>query len=61
MMIGYARVSKTDGSQVLDLQIDALKKVGVDENRIYHDHPAEKIHALVLNLALRPMTPELPL
>ena len=38
MMIGYARVSKADGSQVLDLQIDALKKAGVDENRIYHDY-----------------------
>lgn len=29
MNIGYARVSKADGSQALDLQIDALKKAGV--------------------------------
>lgn len=29
MYVGYARVSKTDGSQSLDLQIDALQKAGV--------------------------------
>lgn len=29
MFIGYARVSKSDNSQVLDLQIDALKNAGV--------------------------------
>jgi hypothetical protein len=29
MLIGYARVSKTDGSQVLDLQQDALSEAGV--------------------------------
>ena len=34
MFIGYARVSKSDNSQVLDLQIDALKNAGVDENNI---------------------------
>ena len=28
MLIGYARVSKTDGSQSLDLQRDALRAVG---------------------------------
>lgn len=37
MLIGYARVSKSDSSQVLDLQIDALKKAGVDEKNIYTD------------------------
>lgn len=37
MNIGYARVSKADGSQVLDLQIDALKKVGVKKDKIYED------------------------
>ena len=37
MFIGYARVSKSDNSQVLDLQIDALKNAGVDENNIYTD------------------------
>ena len=35
MLIGYARVSKTDGSQVLDLQRDALAAAGVAPERIY--------------------------
>ena len=30
MLIGYARVSKADGSQSLDLQRDALRAAGVD-------------------------------
>ena len=30
MLIGYARVSKADGSQSLDLQRDALRADGVD-------------------------------
>lgn len=38
MFIGYARVSKADGFQVLDLQIDALKKAGVKPAHIYQDH-----------------------
>ena len=29
MLIGYARVSKADGSQLLDLQRDALIDAGV--------------------------------
>ena len=33
MLIGYARVSKADGSQSLDLQRDALRAVGVDDDR----------------------------
>ncbi len=37
MMIGYIRVSKTDGSQVLDLQRDALLEFGIDSERIYED------------------------
>ena len=37
MLIGYARVSKADGSQLLDLQRDALTAAGVDEERIYED------------------------
>jgi hypothetical protein len=37
MLIGYARVSKADGSQVLDLQIDALLAAGVDRQAIYKD------------------------
>ena len=35
--IGYARVSKADGSQVHDLQRDALVAVGVDPDHIYED------------------------
>jgi len=37
MLIGYARVSKADGTQILDLQRDALTDAGVDEERIYED------------------------
>jgi DNA invertase Pin-like site-specific DNA recombinase len=37
MLIGYARVSKSDGSQVLDLQRDALIEAGVEASRIYED------------------------
>lgn len=36
-LIGYARVSKADGSQVLDLQRDALTHAGVDPRFIYED------------------------
>jgi DNA invertase Pin-like site-specific DNA recombinase len=36
-LIGYARVSKTDGSQVHDLQRDALVKAGVLPEQIYED------------------------
>ena len=35
--IGYIRVSKSDGSQSLDLQLDALINAGVDSKRIYKD------------------------
>ena len=38
MRIGYARVSKADGSQVLDLQLDALAAAGVDAEQVYSDH-----------------------
>ena len=37
MLIGYARVSKTDGSQSLDLQGVALQAAGVDAVNLYHD------------------------
>jgi DNA invertase Pin-like site-specific DNA recombinase len=37
MLIGYARVSKSDGSQVLDLQMDALIKAEVQKENIYSD------------------------
>ena len=37
MLIGYIRVSKSDGSQVVDLQRDALISAGVDPERMYQD------------------------
>ena len=36
MLIGYARVSKADGSQSLDLQRDALRAEGVEATNLYH-------------------------
>ncbi len=42
MLIGYARVSKADGSQSLDLQRDALLAAGVAEDRIYTDRASGK-------------------
>lgn len=38
MLIGYARVSKTDGSQTLQPQRDALEAAGVAASHIYDDH-----------------------
>lgn len=37
VLIGYMRVSKADGLQVLDLQKDALLAAGVDNKHIYED------------------------
>ncbi|MEL6153118.1 MAG: recombinase family protein [Bacteroidota bacterium] len=37
MLIGYARVSKADGSQLLDLQRDALTQAGVQQDCMYQD------------------------
>lgn len=42
MLIGYARVSKADGSQSLDLQKDALIHAGVGEDQIYSDQASGK-------------------
>ena len=42
MLIGYARVSKADGSQTTDLQRDALLAEGVQEEHIYEDHASGK-------------------
>ncbi len=42
MLIGYMRVSKADGSQVLDLQRDALIADGVKSSRIYQDQASGK-------------------
>src|SRR6202166_1035725 len=41
-LIGYMRVSKADGSQVLDLQRDALIAAGVAERHIYSDMASGK-------------------
>lgn len=37
VLIGYMRVSKADGTQVLDLQKDALLAAGIDLRHIYED------------------------
>ncbi len=37
MLIGYARISKADGSQSLDLQHDALRAAGVEQDNIHED------------------------
>lgn len=37
MLLGYARVSKADGTQTLDLQMDALTAAGVEKGHIYTD------------------------
>ena len=43
MLIGYARVSKADGSQSLDLQRAALRAEGIDDVAyLYHDFASRK-------------------
>jgi DNA invertase Pin-like site-specific DNA recombinase len=42
MLIGYMRVSKADGSQVLDLQRDALLAAGVETGHLYEDMASGK-------------------
>lgn len=42
MLIGYMRVSKSDGSQKLDLQRDALIAAGVEEQNLYSDEASGK-------------------
>jgi len=37
LLIGYIRVSKSDGTQTLEPQRDALLAVGIDPSRIYED------------------------
>ncbi|WP_027992454.1 recombinase family protein [Sinorhizobium meliloti] len=41
-LIGYMRVSKADGSQILDLQKDALLQAGVGDQMIYEDFASGK-------------------
>jgi DNA invertase Pin-like site-specific DNA recombinase len=42
MLIGYMRVSKADGSQVLDLQRDALLDAGIETGHLYEDMASGK-------------------
>jgi len=42
VLIGYMRVSKADGSQVFDLQRDALLGTGVDVGNLYEDQASGK-------------------
>ena len=42
-LIGYMRVSKADGTQVLDLQHDALMGAGVAERNLYSDTASGKL------------------
>lgn len=42
MQIGYARVSKGNGEQSLDLQVDALIGAGVEKGAIYSDMASGK-------------------
>jgi len=42
MLVGYARVSKADGSQSLDLQHDALASAGVGVTHVYSDQASGK-------------------
>lgn len=42
MLIGYMRVSKSDGSQILDLQKNELLKAGVLPEQIYQDFDSGK-------------------
>ena len=42
MLIGYMRISKADGSQVLDLQRDALFEAGVTADHLYEDRASGK-------------------
>jgi DNA invertase Pin-like site-specific DNA recombinase len=45
MLIGYMRVSKSGGSQTIDLQRDALIAAGVDPAQIYEDRASGQLDA----------------
>ncbi len=42
MLIAYARISKSDGSQTLDLQTDALLEAGILPENVYYDKASGK-------------------
>jgi DNA invertase Pin-like site-specific DNA recombinase len=37
MKIRYTRISKSDGSQNFDLQVDSLLDAGISQDNMYHD------------------------
>ena len=45
MLIGYMRVSKADGSQILDMQRDALLAAGINTEHIYEDKASGSLDA----------------
>ena len=58
MLIGYIRVSKADGSQVLDLQRDALIAAGVLTEHLYEDFASgTKDERNGLNACLKALRP----
>lgn len=58
MKIGYMRVSKSDGSQNLNLQEDALLAEGVEKERIYQDLASgRKDHRPGLDACLKALQP----
>jgi DNA invertase Pin-like site-specific DNA recombinase len=42
MLIGYMRISNADGSQLFDLQRDALLACGVNPSNLYEDQASGK-------------------
>ncbi len=55
MLIGYVRVSKSDGSQTLSPQRDAMLQAGVEPERIYQDLASGR-HDGVARDSLQPRT-----
>ena len=61
MLIGYMRVSKSDGSQTGDLQRDALIAAGVDPTQIYEDSASGRLDARPgLEATLKALRPAIP-
>ena len=58
MLLGYARVSKADGSQLLNLQRDALIDAGVVAERLYEDRASgRQDHRPGLDACLKALQP----
>jgi DNA invertase Pin-like site-specific DNA recombinase len=58
MLIGYARVLKADGSQLLDLQSDALTAAGIAPERVYVDQASgRKDHRPGLTECIKALQP----